>query len=282
MDDACMVKHAEVKSIPFNFCETVVGVFTRYPNPLAKHVQSSDTIVPFTINESGELVGKSITMKTNPLPKIMMPWKNRVGLYRQGIQVIALVEEYQVNLQKATLRHLTRNITSREYLKTHEFVEYSSTTKSLNTPQIVSPEHAIKPSLATNDNPRYGVMIDKQFACSTSIRYGLSLPIRAATSGVWLKNSYKQTHGLCYAIANNQYCPALANEFLAVGKNQEKWQRAVENLREIRQRASQRILETRSNLTERAQLVGEKVHLEIQNPRNIQRLHEVVKKVPKP
>jgi len=241
------------KAVPFSFAEVVLGVFTRYPNPLASHVKTSDVVEPFTIGNDGELTGKSLTLKNNPIPTFMSSWKP--SLHYNGAPVVALVEEYGINLAAQRLTHLSRNISSREYLKTHERVAYST--------------------LGSTD-PSLGVVIEKEMACSTPLRF--SYPIRKYVGSRWKKNSYKQTHGLCYTISNNAYCPTLANQFLTAGQNLEKWNRAVERLQYLRQLAQNK----RAQINQTVKYAIDETVKQAKSPQNIQRLHDVVKKVPKP
>jgi len=234
------------RTVPFSFAEVVHGVFTRYPNPLARHVKTTDIVQAFQVTEDGDLEGKAFTLKTNPMPTFMSKWKAQLSY--NGSPVVGLVEEYLINLKDQALHHLSRNVSSREYLRTHERVTYTG--------------------LAPQDSAIH-VMIQKEMACSTP-QWGGKF-IRYFVSERWKKNSYKQTHGLCYTIANNAYCPKLADQFLAAGQSQEKWQTAVRRLQYLRELAKTKGVQA-----------TEAVKTAVQNPQNIQRLHGVARKIPKP
>lgn len=239
----------ESKTVPFGFAEVVNGVFTRYPNPLSVHVKASDSIKPWRIGEDGALYGTSVTLKTNPIPQIMKSWRS--DIFHRGTAVVAVIEEYRVNLEKQMLTHLSWNLSNRHSLRTHERVEYTA-----SSPQ----------------DPIIRVMIRKQMACLTpNWNLWMGHALKHAVSRRWKKNSYKQSHGLCYTIANNNYCPKLAHEFLSAGQSHVKWTKAVERLQMLRESAQK----TAKEASETAKHV-------MQNPQNMQRLQQVVKKVPKP
>jgi len=262
------------KVIPFSFAEVASGLLYRYPNPLSKHVLCSDIIEPFRITSEGELTGKSITLKTNPLPKLFERWSSSVGFHRNGIKLIAIVEEYLIDIHQRTVAHLSRNITSREYLKTHELVRY------VDPSATRSPAHHAQQLLQTNTDhvasgQQYSMLVQKQMACSTSAS-SLQLvqrPIRNITVKRWKKNSWKQSHGLCYSIAKSNYCELLANEFANAG-TATKWSQTVERLREIREHARAQAMTTKAQALATANEA-------IKNPKNIRHLHDAVKKLPK-
>ena len=108
------------QTIPFSFFDLASGLLFRYPNPLAKHVQCYDVITPFHLNDNGELVGKSIVMKTNPIPRLFHSLCTEIGVKYRNKTCIPLVEEYKTDLERRRVEHLSRNIMSRDYLMTHE------------------------------------------------------------------------------------------------------------------------------------------------------------------
>lgn len=265
------IARIEDKIIPFGFTEVATGILNRYPNPLAKHVLCTDTIEAFTVDEDGQLSGKSLTLKTNPMPKLFNRW-DAVKLLKDGIKAIALIEEYRINLFARTVQHLSRNITSRDYLKTHELVHYSDPT----TDQVQSRLPADNLLYSNNESPESVMLVNKQMGCSTSVsKYGfIREQVRKITIARWKKNSWKQSNGLCFSIARNNYCPELALQFQNAGQNGEKWAAAVKKLRQLQFTARLKKDMLKQN-------AAEKLTTAINNPKNIRNLQEIVKKAPK-
>ena len=85
------IARVEDKIIPFGFNEVATGILNRYPNPLARHVLSTDTVEAFTVDEDGQLRGKSLTLKTNPMPKLFARW-DAVKLLKDGVKAMASCE----------------------------------------------------------------------------------------------------------------------------------------------------------------------------------------------
>jgi len=241
------IGHAE-KTIPFSLNETIQSIFERYPNPFSKHIQSSDTISPFRLGSDGELFGKCLTLKTNPIPQWFKN-KNQVGYKRQGVQCIAIAEEFLVDAKSKCLWHLSRNLNSREYLKTHELVQYGG----------------------RGDGEQTFVTVTKRMGVSSPVPWPLQSMMRQFTVNRWLKNERRATHGLCYTIAKNLYCQELANEFHDAGLNDGALQTMKTKIHTMREQKRQLF-----------QSVREEMSVAMQNPKNIQKLAEVVKKAPRP
>jgi len=256
------------KVIPFSFAEVASSLLWRYPNPLAKHIQCSDVVEAFTIGADGTLAGKGITLKTSPFPKLFNQFKNSIGVDRRGVKTIAIAEEYLFDLHRRTISHLSRNITSRNYLKTHEFVSYID--PSAASMQHIDAARLLTKNTTSSSECSASMLVKKQMACSSEIFYAefMQRQVRKFAVSRWKKNSWKQSHGLCYSISKANYCPDLANEFVDAGAD--KWTTAVARLREIQDRARVRAQNASSRATEA-----------IKNPKNIRHLQEVVKKVPK-
>lgn len=238
------IGHAE-KTIPFSIQETALMIFERYPNPFSKHIQSTDFLAAPTLGDDGELYGKCLTMKTNPMPKWFKN-SSQVGFNRNGSRCIAIAEEYLIDPKARTLWHLSWNTNSRDFLKTHELVQYVG-------------DGADK------------VKVYKSMATASPIRWPVQSMMTKFAVNRWLKNERRATHGLCYSIAKNLYCENLANEFHTAGLNDgaiEKMKSKVKTMREV---AKDR---TRQGLQE--------ITVAMKNPQNLQKIVEVVKKAPRP
>jgi len=240
------------QTIPFSFFDLASGLLFRYPNPLAKHVQCYDVITPFYLNENGELVGKTIVMKTNPIPRLFHSLCTEIGVKYRNKTCIPLVEEYKTNLEKRRVEHLSRNIMSRNYLMTHERSIYDAVRTDGG---CVLEDEGVKAT----------VVVRKELAVRTdATEYAyLQNKILNYTVTRWKKNSFKQRNGLCYSLAKNNYCPELAKDFQYAGQVGEKWARAVARLR---------------TLQAQARVTKDYVKSEITNPKNIR---TVVRKTPK-
>lgn len=240
------------QTIPFSFFDLASGLLFRYPNPLAKHVQCYDVITPFHLNDNGELVGKSIVMKTNPIPRLFHSLCTEIGVKYRNKTCIPLVEEYKTDLERRRVEHLSRNIMSRDYLMTHERSIYDAVR---NDGGCVVEDEGVKAT----------VVVRKELAVRTdATEYAyLQNKILNYTVTRWKKNSFKQRNGLCYSLAKNNYCPELAKDFQYAGQVGEKWASAVARLR---------------TLQAQARVTKDYVKSEITNPKNIR---TVVRKAPK-
>ena len=154
MSQNCSYVKLEPQSIPFSFFDLASGLLFRYPNPLAKHVQCYDVVSPFQINENGELVGKSLVMKTNPIPKLFHALCSDIGVKYKNKTCIPLVEEYTTDLAEKTVQHLSRNIMCRDFLITHERSVYNAAGNE-TTGCIV------------DDSVKSTMMVTKDLACRT-------------------------------------------------------------------------------------------------------------------
>jgi len=240
------------QTIPFSFFDLASGLLFRYPNPLAKHVQCYDVITPFYINENGCLLGKSIVMKTNPIPRLFHSLCTEIGVKYRKKTCIPLVEEYKTDLANRRVEHLSRNIMSRDYLMTHERSVYDAVRTDGG---CVLEDEGVKAT----------VVVRKELAVRTdATEYAyLQNKILNYTVTRWKKNSFKQRNGLCYSLAKNNYCPELAKDFQYAGQVGEKWASAVARLR---------------FLQAQARVTKDYVKSEITNPKNIR---TVVRKAPK-
>jgi len=246
----------EAQTIPFSFFDLASGLLFRYPNPLAKHVQCYDVITPFHLNENGELIGKSIVMKTNPIPRLFHSLCTEIGVKYRKKTCIPLVEEYKTDLGRKRVEHLSRNIMSRDYLMTHEKSVYDAVRLGVGGCVLDDEEeHGVRAS----------VVVRKELAVRTdATEYAyLQNKILNYTITRWKKNSFKQRNGLCYSLAKNNYCPELAKDFQYAGQVGEKWASAVARLR---------------TLQAQARVTKDYVKSEITNPKN---LRTVVRKAPK-
>lgn len=252
----CDVVRLEAQTIPFGFRDLAAGLLFRYPNPLAKHVQCYDVIEPFSVNTEGELTGKSIVMKTNPIPKLFHSLCENIGVQYKNKTCIPLVEEYTTNLATKTVKHLSRNIMSRNYLITHEKSVYTPQTATTITGGCIVPDDLSNSST---------MIVNKQLAVRTDAsRYAvIRQKCLQYTVNRWKKQAWKQKNGLCFSLAKDNYCPELAKDFQYAGQAGEKWVRAVARLRELQ--ASAR------NLAQNAST-------EITNPSNIRK---AIRKAPK-
>jgi len=153
MSQNCSYVKLEPQSIPFSFFDLASGLLFRYPNPLAKHVQCYDVVSPFQINENGELVGKSLVMKTNPIPKLFHALCSEIGVKYKNKTCIPLVEEYTTNLAEKTVQHLSRNIMCRDFLITHERSVYNAVGN--------------ESGCIVDDSVKSTMMVTKDLACRT-------------------------------------------------------------------------------------------------------------------
>lgn len=256
--EVAIEKATTVKSIPFSFYEVVATIFNRYPNPCSSHVQCTDYIQPLTVGPDGAVTCKILNQKTNNIPGFVQRYQDDIGAPRfdvksqKFIKVIKIVEEYKIDLAGKVMTQLSWNLDSRNLLRTHEFVKYTSkacastSAAGLNelgkaSIQRLSPAHSDiligQTSAVQQDHSGYNgstgvasstdsttclrnqTYLEKTMYFGSPLHWSLARPLRAYTSRKWLKQESRATHGLCYCIANNLYNKNLANEFIQAGLN---------------------------------------------------------------
>ena len=103
------------------FCWDLVAnaIFLRYPNPMATHVLSEDTVFREVRNNGKVLYSRRFLTKTNKLPKWGERWMP-AHLYR----FVPLVEESYVDRDNKTVTTYTRNVGLRTFMTATERVLY--------------------------------------------------------------------------------------------------------------------------------------------------------------
>lgn len=103
---------------PFGWDSVASAIFQRYPNPMASHVLSEDT-VERAVQPGGHLFTRRILTKTNRIPAWGQRW-----LPANLRRVVPLVEESRVDLQNRTIVTYTRNVGLGRFMTAVERVCY--------------------------------------------------------------------------------------------------------------------------------------------------------------
>lgn len=148
------------------------------------------------------------------------------------IRCISIIEEFVVDLTKHRMRHLSWNLDSRNFLKTHEMVTYrkplensekNSDNQDLNTNTILigQPSPNLRPASKIYYDRVAQItgsqcVVEKDLAVFSNFGI-LASPIQKFALNRWNKNERKATHGLCFSVANQIYNKNLAKEFENAG-----------------------------------------------------------------
>jgi len=103
---------------PFRWDEVATAIFMRYPNPLATHVLTEDTLYR-ELKDKDTLYSRRFLTKTNKLPK----WGER--FFANLKKFVPLVEESYVDRKSNVITTYTRNVGLSRFMIATEKVRYT-------------------------------------------------------------------------------------------------------------------------------------------------------------
>jgi len=140
--------HSETHRHPFRWDTVATAIFQRYPNPMAEHVLSEDTLFRRVMRDdvTGQttLYTRRFLTKTNKFPKWGEKWMP-ANLRRY----VPLVEESQVDPSTQTIVTYTRNVGLSRFMLAVERVQY--------TPDPDNPKETLAVKEAWVESGLYGI-----------------------------------------------------------------------------------------------------------------------------
>jgi len=138
-------KYYQTKHIhPFCWDLVAKAIFLRYPNPMATHVLSEDTVHREVLQNGNILYSRRFLTKTNKLPKWGEKWMPS-NIYR----FVPLVEESHVDRDNKVVTTYTRNVGLSTFMTATEKVRYE--------PNPENPDETIAVKEAWVESRLYGL-----------------------------------------------------------------------------------------------------------------------------
>jgi len=136
-------KYYQTKHVhPFCWDLVANAIFLRYPNPMATHVLSEDTVHREVIQNGNVLYSRRFLTKTNKLPK----WGER---WMPLIKFVPLIEESHVDRDNKVVTTYTRNVGLSTFMTATEKVRYQ--------PNPENPDETIAVKEAWVESKLYGL-----------------------------------------------------------------------------------------------------------------------------
>lgn len=172
---------------PFSWDDVASAIFLRYPNPLATHVLSEDTL--FRELRGQVLYSRRFLTKTNRLPK----WGEK--FFGNLKRFVPLVEESHVDVQNRVVTTYTRNVGLSRFMTAVEKVQY----------------------VADPDNPQETIAIKE--AWIESGLYGIRSAVKSFGIERFKQNCLKATEGFNYVLQHLH-----SQQYYLKEVRQRKWQ----------------------------------------------------------
>ena len=111
--------YATIHTHPFCWDMVATAIFQRYPNPMASHVLSEDTVHREVRRNGSVLYSRRFLTKTNKLPQWGEKW-----IPAHLKRYVPLVEESHVDRDNKVVVTYTRNIGLSRFMTAYEKVRY--------------------------------------------------------------------------------------------------------------------------------------------------------------
>ncbi|PVH16575.1 uncharacterized protein CXQ87_004870 [Candidozyma duobushaemuli] len=105
-------------SYDFNFATASYAYMNKYPNPFAKHVQSSDTLEQY-VDDSGMLRTTKLVVKRGSLPLFIQPF---LGSSLDSW----ILEKSVIDPRSGIMSAYCSNVDHRKFIKVEEYLHYTS------------------------------------------------------------------------------------------------------------------------------------------------------------